>query len=74
MQSELPPNRLKELREARGWKPYNVAHMIGADPSTVYRWETGQSKMPDRMKLKLADLYGVTIAYMMGWPEHADAA
>lgn len=69
----LPPNRLRELREAKGLKPYHIAARYSFDPSTVWRWETGRSDVPDEIKLRLAELYGVTPAYLMGWPEQAAA-
>lgn len=79
MQRQLPANRLRELREARGWKPYNVAHLLGemtgetVDPSTVYRWERGGT-INDADKFALAELYGVTPTYLMGWDDEPVAA
>jgi transcriptional regulator with XRE-family HTH domain len=71
MQSQLPANRLRELREARDLKLYDLAARFRVDPSTVYRWET--VRVPDEAKLQLAEFYGVTVAYLMGWPEKVAA-
>lgn len=74
MQRTLPPNRLRELREAAGLKPYDIAAQLRVDQSTVYRWENGLSPIPDGAKLDLAERYGVTASYLMGWPEKAEEA
>jgi transcriptional regulator with XRE-family HTH domain len=69
MQRQLPRNRLRELREARDLKLYDIAARYRKDPSTVHRWESGHSIVPDEIKLDLAAFYGVTVAHLMGWPE-----
>ena len=79
MHRELPANRLQELRESRGLRPYNVAHLLGestgdtVDPSTIWRWETGRSPIRDDYKFALAELFDVTVAHLMGWDEEAAA-
>ena len=70
--SKLPPNRLRELREAKGLKPHELAVKLGVDPSTVYAWER-RGGLDDETKLWLANFYGVTPAYLMGWPEQVAA-
>lgn len=40
---------------------------IGKDTTTLYRWETGRQPIPDEDKHSLAELFGVTVAWMMGW-------
>lgn len=73
VQSQLPPNRLRELRESRALKRYDIAALVRFDPATVYRWEVGLSPVPDEVKLELAKHYGVTIEHLMGW-DGAEAA
>jgi transcriptional regulator with XRE-family HTH domain len=73
VQSELPPNRLRELRESKGIKRYDLAARWRVDPSTIARWERGETPMPDVCKLDLAALYGVSVPHLMGWPEPAAA-
>jgi transcriptional regulator with XRE-family HTH domain len=72
---QLPPNRLRELRKAQEveLELYDLSARYRVNPSTVHRWETGLSPVPDHVKLDLADFYGVTVAYLMGWPETARA-
>lgn len=67
--TELPPNRLRELRRKRGWETYDISARFRVVPSTVSRWETGKTQMPDHVRLALAAEYGVTVAYLMGWDD-----
>lgn len=68
-ESGLAPNRLAELRQATGLRLVQVAAKLDVDQSTVYRYEQGQTPVPDPVKATLAELYGVTRAYLMGWDE-----
>lgn len=61
-------NRLRELREAAGLKPYDVAAKLRVNQSTVSRWERGGT-IPDDHKQALADLFDVTRSYLMRWDE-----
>ena len=65
-------NRLRELREARGLRRVHVAAAIDKDQTTVYRYETGQTPIPDDVKAQLAAYFGVSRAYLMGWDEDCD--
>lgn len=67
MQKQTATNRLRQLREGHGLKLYDVAALVRVDPSTIHRWETEQTQVPDEVKKALAERYGVTRAYLMGW-------
>lgn len=69
----LPGNRLRELREARGLKLYDISAAIRVDPATVSRWERGVSEVPDLAKFQLAEFFGVSVTYLMGWPDEVAA-
>lgn len=71
MRGQLPANRLKELRQGRELKTYDIASELRVDPGTVWRWENGATQVPDWAKLRLAALFGVTPSYLMGWEEVA---
>lgn len=47
---------------------------VDRDPMTVYRWERGEIQIPDSAKVKLADLFGVSISWLMGWDPDKEAA
>lgn len=55
--------QLVALREAKGWKAYQVAQMIGVDPATISQIENGRRATgPERETLELlADLHQVPI-------------
>lgn len=74
--SDLPANRLGELREASGKRRLEIAAHVGRDPQTLYRWEKGYGQIPDEAKHLLADFFGVSIPWLMGWeqPEKEKAA
>ena len=64
--SEIDRQRLIEIRQNHGYSQKYVALSIGVAPSIVSRWESGK-KIPSRESVsKLADLYEVTIDYLMG--------
>lgn len=67
MQKQAAPNRLKELRERRGLKHYDIAARMRVDQSTVYRWESGRGAIPDDRKLALAEVLEVSVGDLMGW-------
>ena len=75
MQDGNAKNRLRELREKRSLKLYDIAALIRRDPATISRWENGETAtIPDDIKLKLAEYYGVSPAYLMGWENDSKAA
>jgi plasmid maintenance system antidote protein VapI len=74
MQTALPQNRLPLLIERAGLKHSSVAAHCNVDQSTVYRWGVGRSAIPDEQKIRLADLFDVSIAFLMGWDSHEAAS
>lgn len=67
-------NRLRELREERGLRPYELCIHVQASEATISRWERGLTPIPDEAKAALAALFGVSRAYLMGWDEDEAAA
>jgi transcriptional regulator with XRE-family HTH domain len=66
------PNRLVHLRRAAGLTQKQVAALLELDASTVSRYETGQTGMPDEVKVTLAVRFGVSVAHLMGWDGDGD--
>jgi transcriptional regulator with XRE-family HTH domain len=60
--------KLVELREAKRWKAYEVANMIGVDPATISHIENGKRATgPERETLEhLAKLYQVPLNSLVG--------
>lgn len=65
----MPRNRITLLRNTQGLKPVDVASKLGVTERTAWRWERGEVQIPDDKKLALASLFGVTVGFLMGWPE-----
>jgi predicted transcriptional regulator len=69
----LNPERLRELRRdscrTRRW----VARGIGAPPAQVKRYERGEAMCPAAHRNALAELFGVSVPYLMGWKIGGDA-
>lgn len=58
-------HRLKELREARGWKMKDAAAAIGI-PYTTYRgYENGDRGLDSELLIQFADFYDVSIDYLL---------
>jgi transcriptional regulator with XRE-family HTH domain len=64
-----PTNRIRELRKTSKHRLYELAGALKVDTSTITRWENGTSEVPDAQKRELAVLFGVSIAYLMGWED-----
>lgn len=63
------PNRLRGLRTGRGLSLASLAELVGVHESTVSRWESGESGIPDPRKQQLAEMFDVSVSYLMGWDE-----
>ncbi|MFF5993427.1 helix-turn-helix transcriptional regulator [Lysinibacillus sp. KU-BSD001] len=66
MNDSVLAKRLKELREERGYFQKFVADELGIKSNTLSGYENG-SRMPDPAMLsKLANLYKVSVDYLLG--------
>lgn len=71
MHVALPPHRLDALIKRDGLRLSHVAAHCDVDQSTVWRWRAGQTQIPDEQKFRLAHLFEVSVAYLMGWDQGA---
>lgn len=58
--------RLKELREKKGISQRELAKMLGFSQGTVGNWESGIRKPTYKTLYKIADLFNVSVDYLMG--------
>ena len=65
----MPKNRLRELREENNLLAAEVAQRVGVDASTVSRWENQIGGIPDHRKQQLAEMFKVSVAFLMGWAD-----
>ena len=57
---------LKEARETNKLSQKYVAATVGVSAPTVSEWESGKKTPTVENLLKLSDLYGVTVDYLLG--------
>ncbi len=62
-------NRLRELRQARGWKLREVAEALGTTPTHINRLERGERDLTLAWMIPLARIYEVQPADLL-LPEH----
>jgi hypothetical protein len=62
-----PPNQLTALRDATHMTTRRLSVLLDVSQSTVWRWETCAGAIPDGRKEEVADIFGVTVAHLMGW-------
>lgn len=58
--------RIRDLREDRDMSQTQVAALLHVSQSTYSRYESGFLDIPSGILLALADLYGVTVDYLLG--------
>lgn len=58
--------KIKALREERGYMQSYVAVQLGIAPNTLSGYEKNNRKPNSDMIKKLAEFYGVTIDYLLG--------
>ncbi len=59
-------NRLEECRRAKGFTQKYVASAIGIKPPQISKWESGTTRPSRKNYIKLANLYGVSVDYLLG--------
>ena len=59
-------SRIRDLREDRVWNQTKVAEYLGVRQTTYSKYELGKLPLPVDVLLKLSDLYGVSVDYLLG--------
>lgn len=66
--------RLRTLRTEKNMSMEEVGQHIGVGRANVYKYEHGMVKnIPPEKARKLAELFEVTVPYLMGWTDKRDA-
>jgi transcriptional regulator with XRE-family HTH domain len=71
--------RLKQLRKSNGITQEQLAAIIGVERSSVGKYEGRSQTIPsDDVKYRIAEYFGVTVDYLMGYtdnpkPAHSDS-
>ena len=62
-------NRLKELRKEKKLTQEELAQEIGVSKITILRWENGERQIKPDKAQQLADYFGVSVGYLLGYEE-----
>lgn len=60
-------NRLKELRQEKKLSQKELAENIGVHYRTLQNWENGESQIKPEKAQQLADFFGVSVGYLLGF-------
>lgn len=60
-------NRLKELRKENDLTQDELSKIIGVNLRTLQKWENGESSIRKKNAEKLAENFGVSVGYLLGY-------
>ena len=63
-------NRLKKLRRAKKLTQKELADKINVSKITVLRWENGERQIKTYKAELLADFFGVSVGYLLGYDDN----
>lgn len=66
-------NRLKELRKTTGLTQKSFSKEIGIPLRTLQNWENGESQIKPDKAQQLADFFGVSVGYLLGYSDKVNA-
>lgn len=62
-------NRIREMRKANQMSQGDLAKKLGVAQNTLSTWEIGRHEPDNDALIKIADLFGVSIDYLLGREE-----
>jgi len=65
-------NRLKELRQEKKLSQKELAENIRVHYRTLQNWENGESQIKPEKAQQLADYFGVSVGYLLGYSEYRE--
>ncbi|HEV9184766.1 TPA: helix-turn-helix transcriptional regulator [Streptococcus pneumoniae] len=66
-------NRLKQLRKEKGLTQQELSEAIAAPARTIQRWENGENQIKENRASQLADYFGVSIGYLLGYEPESES-
>lgn len=63
-------NRLKELRQKKGDTQEVVAKAMGVTRRGYQKWENEESQIKSDKSQQLADYFGVSVGYLLGFTDN----
>ncbi|VDZ39403.1 transcriptional regulator, Cro/CI family,putative [Streptococcus dysgalactiae subsp. dysgalactiae] len=67
-------NRLKELRQEKKLSQKEIALELQVPPRTYQRWENGESQIKPDKAQALADYFGVSVGFLLGFEDNLKEA
>jgi len=58
--------RIRELREKHGFSQRQIAEQLGMLQPQYFRYEQGTRDIPSAMLIQLANIYHVSVDYLLG--------
>ena len=58
--------RIRDLREDRDWNQKKVATLLNMSQTGYSKYETGENDIPTRILIRLSEIYGTSIDYLLG--------
>ena len=65
-------NRLKELRKEKKLSQKEIAKEMSISEKTLSRWENEESQIKPEKAQQLADYFGVSVGYLLGYESNRD--
>ena len=65
-------NRLKQLRKEKGLTQQELSEAIAAPARTIQRWENGENQIKANRASQLADYFGVSVGYLLGYEPESE--
>ena len=65
-------NRLKELRKEKKLSQKEIEKEMIISEKTLSRWENGESQIKQEKAKQLADIFGVSVGYLLGYNDNID--
>lgn len=65
-------NRLKELRKEKSLTQKSLADEMGVTKRTIIAWENGERDIKFDKAQQLADFFGVSVGYLLGFESNQD--
>ena len=65
----MKKNRLKTLRKEKGDSQSVIASLLGVNVKTVSRWEKGENEIKLAQANMLANHFGVSVEYLLGYSD-----
>ena len=65
-------NRLKQLRKEKGLTQQELSEAIAAPSRTIQRWENGENQIKANRASQLADYFGVSVGYLLGYEPESE--